>query len=111
MKIKANPTAPYSTLNPETSSDSPSAKSKGVRFNSAIQVVSQNRNRGPLINKGLIVEEGTSFLKKYTLPQPQKRANARKLSLISYLIVWATARSPPNKAYFLLAPQPAPNKG
>ena len=31
-KFKANPPAPYSTLNPETSSDSPSAKSKGVRF-------------------------------------------------------------------------------
>lgn len=34
-KIKANPPAPYSTLNPETNSDSPSAKSKGVRFVSA----------------------------------------------------------------------------
>jgi hypothetical protein len=28
-KIKANPPSPYSTLNPETSSDSPSRKSKG----------------------------------------------------------------------------------
>ncbi len=27
IKIKANPTAPYSILNPDTSSDSPSAKS------------------------------------------------------------------------------------
>lgn len=34
-KIKANPPAPYSTLNPETNSDSPSAKSKGVRLVSA----------------------------------------------------------------------------
>lgn len=34
-KIKANPPAPYSTLNPDTNSDSPSAKSKGVRFVSA----------------------------------------------------------------------------
>ena len=31
-KINANPPAPYSTLKPDTSSDSPSAKSKGVRF-------------------------------------------------------------------------------
>jgi hypothetical protein len=30
-KIKTNHPPPYSTLNPEKSSDSPSAKSKGVR--------------------------------------------------------------------------------
>lgn len=35
IKIKANPTLPYSILKPETSSDSPSAKSKGVRLVSA----------------------------------------------------------------------------
>lgn len=35
MKIKANIPLLYSTLNPETSSDSPSAKSNGVRFVSA----------------------------------------------------------------------------
>ena len=32
IKIRANPTLPYSILNPETNSDSPSEKSKGVRF-------------------------------------------------------------------------------
>ena len=35
MKIRANAPALYSMLNPETSSDSPSAKSNGVRFVSA----------------------------------------------------------------------------
>jgi len=35
IKIKANPTPLYSTLNPETSSDSPSPKSNGVRLSSA----------------------------------------------------------------------------
>jgi len=35
IKIKANPNLPYSMLNPDTSSDSPSAKSKGVRLVSA----------------------------------------------------------------------------
>lgn len=35
-KIKTNPTEAYSTLNPDTNSLSPSAKSKGVRFDSAI---------------------------------------------------------------------------
>ena len=37
-KIKTNPPLLYSTLNPETNSDSPSEKSNGVRFNSAINL-------------------------------------------------------------------------
>ena len=46
IKIKANPLLPYSILNPETSSDSPSAKSKGVRFVSAIQETTQKIIKG-----------------------------------------------------------------
>ena len=41
----ANPPALYSTLNPDTSSDSPSAKSKGVRFISAIQETTQTKDK------------------------------------------------------------------
>lgn len=39
IKINANTPLLYSTLNPETSSDSPSAKSKGVRLVSARLVI------------------------------------------------------------------------
>lgn len=39
IKIKANLPLIYSVLNPETNSDSPSAKSNGVRFNSAIILI------------------------------------------------------------------------
>jgi hypothetical protein len=46
IKIRANPNLPYSTLNPETSSDSPSAKSNGVRFVSAIQEISHTAAKG-----------------------------------------------------------------
>jgi hypothetical protein len=46
QKIKANPPAPYSTLKPETSSDSPSAKSKGVRLVSAKQEINQTNHKG-----------------------------------------------------------------
>ena len=46
MKIKANEPALYSVLKPETSSDSPSAKSKGVRLVSAIAVVKQVKKDG-----------------------------------------------------------------
>lgn len=39
IKIKANPPALYSTLKPETSSDSPSGRSNGVRLVSARSVI------------------------------------------------------------------------
>lgn len=50
MKIRANIPLLYSTLNPETSSDSPSAKSKGVRFVSAKLVISHIIASGVIIN-------------------------------------------------------------
>lgn len=45
IKIRANVPLLYSMLNPETSSDSPSAKSKGVRLVSARVVVNQHKDR------------------------------------------------------------------
>lgn len=50
MKIKANNPPLYSVLNPETNSDSPSAKSNGVRFVSAKLVVNQMINNGVTIS-------------------------------------------------------------
>lgn len=46
IKIKAKVALLYSVLNPETNSDSPSAKSKGVRLVSAKVVVNQIKNKG-----------------------------------------------------------------
>lgn len=51
IKIKANPPPPYSMLNPDTSSDSPSEKSKGVRLVSATQLISHIENKGNSIKK------------------------------------------------------------
>lgn len=48
MKIRANILALYSVLNPDTSSDSPSAKSNGVRFVSAKFVINQITARGKI---------------------------------------------------------------
>ena len=45
-KIKANPAPLYSTLNPETNSDSPSEKSNGDRFVSAIADEIQINDKG-----------------------------------------------------------------
>ncbi len=50
IKIKAKKPDPYSVLNPETNSDSPSAKSKGVRLVSATQEIIQRTNKGNKIN-------------------------------------------------------------
>jgi len=47
-KIRAKPAEPYSILNPETSSDSPSAKSKGARLVSATQVTNQMKETGSI---------------------------------------------------------------
>lgn len=47
----ANPAAPYSILNPETISDSPSAKSKGARFVSATILQIHIKNTGRNKNK------------------------------------------------------------
>lgn len=43
---KANPTEAYSILKPETNSDSPSEKSKGVRFVSATQDNNHKTSKG-----------------------------------------------------------------
>jgi len=45
IKIRENKPPPYSTLKPETSSDSPSAKSNGLRFLSAKQTNNQQKNK------------------------------------------------------------------
>jgi hypothetical protein len=45
-KLKQNPPAPYSILNPETNSDSPSTKSKGVRLVSAKQETNHTKDNG-----------------------------------------------------------------
>jgi len=46
--MSAKPALPYSILNPETNSDSPSAKSKGARLVSATQVTNQIKETGSI---------------------------------------------------------------
>lgn len=46
MNNSAKPLLPYSVLNPETNSDSPSAKSKGARLHSAIILKYQIKIKG-----------------------------------------------------------------
>jgi uncharacterized membrane protein YcgQ (UPF0703/DUF1980 family) len=63
IKIRANIPLLYSTLNPDTSSDSPSAKSKGVRFVSAKLVINHIIERGKIsiISHEIVLEEITAI--------------------------------------------------
>lgn len=63
IKIKVNVPPLYSVLNPETNSDSPSAKSKGERFVSASVVANQVKNDGNKIIKNHEKNEESITLK------------------------------------------------
>jgi len=70
-------------LNPETNSDSPSAKSKGVRFVSATHDTNQNIKRGKakikILNFSWFIN--TSF--KFNLGNKTKNLNNNNARLIS----------------------------
>ena len=55
MKIRANIPPLNSVLNPDTNSDSPSAKSNGVRFVSAKFVINQKMNIILIKNMGQVL--------------------------------------------------------
>ena len=82
-KIKANPTLPYSILNPETSSDSPSAKSKGARFVSATHVTNQRNAAGAIKNANQRIPWPSEISIKLKLPirkRGKRRINAMLIS-------------------------------
>lgn len=106
IKISANIPLLYSTLNPETSSDSPSAKSKGVRFVSAKLVINHISDRGISMSLSQVswVVEMNEKSKDFIRTSALRR---RSLILTSYEIVWATPRKAPRSAYLELEHQPA----
>lgn len=63
IKISANIPLLYSTLNPDTSSDSPSAKSNGVRFVSARLVINHIIAKGEIMNiaQDIVLDEMTDI--------------------------------------------------
>src|SRR6218665_2994110 len=106
IKIRANKPLLYSTLNPETSSDSPSAKSNGVRFVSARFVINQIVARG--INMRIVHEKIYILVKSIVIRITRALRRIRDI-LTSYEIVWATPRKAPNRAYFEFDLHPAMN--
>jgi hypothetical protein len=110
IKIRANSPLLYSVLNPDTSSDSPSAKSKGVRFVSASVVVNHiiiSGNIMALIHDFCVVE----IINQSILCSINKVEIRISAILTSYEIVWATPRSLPNNAYLEFEHHPAVKVG
>lgn len=79
-KYKVNPAPPYSILNPDTNSLSPSDKSKGARL-----VSDKIKTKKNIINKGpAIIRNNVDLLKK-RLPQKKRGENKAKNRATSYL--------------------------
>ena len=98
----------YSTLKPETSSDSPSVKSKGARLVSARVEMYHIAAKG---HAGRISQMLSWAILKFCKVKPPVKIMRLKIispRLTSYEIVWATARRAPTRAYFELEAQPEP---
>jgi len=106
-KISAKPAEPYSILNPETNSDSPSAKSNGARLVSATQVTNHIREIGRIRKESQIFSCISFNSKKLNVVNTNNGNNKIKAILISYEIVWAIARNLPNRAYLEFEAHPA----
>ena len=99
-KNNANGPAAYSTLNPETSSDSPSVKSKGARFVSARVETNHIIARG---HNGKINQVCSCVVIRVCIVKaPESIITERRMmpKVTSYEIVCAIARRAPIRAYF-----------
>lgn len=93
-------------LNPDTSSDSPSARSKGVRFVSAKRVINHIRKRGRINSIGHETVKNADVRKLYDWVRRRQQSKIRDI-LTSYEIVWATPRKAPIREYLELEAHPA----
>lgn len=106
IKNRANGPAAYSTLNPETSSDSPSVRSNGLRFVSARVEMNHIMAIG---HAGKISHTDSWVIIRFCRErEPLIRNVERRIMAIvtSYEIVCATARNAPNSEYFELEAHP-----
>ena len=106
IKISAKLPALNSTLNPDTSSVSPSDKSKGVRLVSARDEINQ------IINKGGRMKDTDDNWLDVIETKLKAKSEIKVLSriraiLTSYEIVWAILRIAPKSAYFELDDHPS----
>jgi len=104
MKIQANHPPPNSILKPDTSSDSASAKSKGLRLDSAKILNNHPKNNG-ILN----IITGVRICFAPTMSDDIEALNQstiKKARLTSYETAWATHRIEPIMAQPELADHP-----
>lgn len=107
-KNRAKGPPAYSTLKPDTSSDSPSVRSKGARLVSARVEVYHIAARGQAGIMSQTFSWATLNVCKVNPPVRIIRQSRIRPRLTSYEIVCATARSAPIRAYFELDAHPEP---
>lgn len=107
-KNRAKGPPAYSTLNPETSSDSPSVRSNGARFVSASVEINHIPARGQAGRISQMLSWVMLKVCKVNPPVNIMMLSRMRPRLTSYEIVWATARRAPIRAYFELEAQPEP---
>ena len=110
IKISANVPLPYSVLNPETSSDSPSAKSNGARLVSAKIDINHIILAIGIKIKAQLNNDCVKSV-KLNVCAVNKTESKIKVILTSYEIVWAIPRNLPSSAYLELDVHPAINVG
>lgn len=108
IKISANVPDLNSVLKPETNSDSPSAKSNGVRLVSARHVIIHVVKRGHK-QKVNWIDPTSKNLLSLNVDIIIKGVKITNAILTSYEIVWAILRNAPNNEYFLFDDHPANN--
>lgn len=105
-KINANHPPIYSTLNPDTSSDSPSAKSKGLRLVSAKQEIIH------IVNIIILPQKKYNISCDIEICVSEYEFDIITINRIikknetSYEIIWATLRIAPMYLYFEFADHP-----
>lgn len=107
-KNRAKGPPAYSTLNPDTNSDSPSVKSNGARFVSAKVEMYHIIAKGHV---GIISHKGSWVMLKFWREKfPDNRMVHKRIRarVTSYEIVCATARRAPIRAYLEFEAQPEP---
>lgn len=98
MKNRANGPAAYSMLKPDTSSDSPSMRSKGVRFVSASVEVNHIIARGHDGRRSQRYSCVVMSMLRLNEPLISRTDSRMMARVTSYEIVWATARRAPIRA-------------
>src|SRR5690625_408319 len=109
-KNTANAAPEYSTWKPATISVSPSAMSNGRRLVSAtpaMKKMTNNGSRGSQYHDRMLPAWASTMAVRLSVPDMATTPTTAKPMGISYEMVWAAARRPPNSAYLELEAQPA----